>query len=185
MDPLKNISLDVNRIILQLLIPGIFALYPYILLFANRFNNLSISDGYLGAIIFILSVSAGLVIEDFASQIESECWDKQNDSKFPERENEWNKYLKFKTLESEMPIAQKYLRTILIRMKFELSFAIALLIMIIGLCILEYYINFCQSCMQFWLVCIILPFSIACYQLYESKQSSILLIKIRKNIISD
>lgn len=184
MDPLKNISLDVNRIILQLFIPGFFAIAPYIVLYSNRFNYSINCDGYIGTIIFILSLACGLILEDFGSVIESECWDKINIRNNPNCEKEWDEYLKLKVSESEMPIAQKYLRTILIRMKFELSFGIALLIMIVGLCILEYYINFCQTWIQFCLVCILIPLLVACYQLYESQQSSILLIKIRKNIIS-
>lgn len=183
MDPLKSINLDINRIIIQLFIPGIFAISPFILLFIDRFKIESQNEGYFSTIIFILSLTVGLLLEDIGSEIESEIWDKFNKKKYPNHETEWIEYLKLKINENDLIIAQKYLRTILIRMKFELSLGLALVVMIIGISILKHYINFCQSSCQFWWVCVVIPSIIAIYLFYESWHSSKLLIKTRKTIL--
>jgi hypothetical protein len=81
-------------------------------------------------ILFILVLAIGLILEDIGSLIEQLLWSnliKRKDEKYL---NEWDQYLQL-YLKDEM-VGQRYLRTILVRMKFELSMAPALFIALVG-----------------------------------------------------
>lgn len=140
MEPLKDLKLDVNRIILELFVPGIFSVLPFFILFINKvppankyFSN---SEGMATLVLFILSITVGLILEDIGSNIELYIWDCINLKKFPNHKNEWEQYLELNIAKNSNLIAQRYLRTILLRMKFELSFGVSLLIMSTGLFLL-------------------------------------------------
>lgn len=184
---MKNIKFDIDRIILQLLIPGIFAVLPYFLIFINAYDEakcyFKASEGICTTVLFILSISVGLVLEDIGSLIEFNIWDKINIKKYPKHNEEWERYLKLDLPVNTDLIAQRYLRTVLIRMKFELSFGVALILMMIGLIILNYQIQFISSKITFIIVCIAIPFIISYYILWKSWNSSKLLIKTRKKIL--
>ena len=184
---LKELKLDIDRIVLQLFIPGFFALLPYSIIFFRKFpdvnNYLSKSDGLTSALIILLAITTGLILEDFGSLIEKEVWDKMNRSKFPNMDLEWNNYLMLELPKESDLVAQRYLRTILIRMKFELSFSISLFIMIIGLTFLYHEIHYVDSFCTFICVSVIFPFLLGLYVLYESKTSSKLMIETRSKIL--
>lgn len=193
METLKGIKLDINRIILQLLIPGIFSATPFYLLFINSFDGakeyLLKSDGICTTVLFIISLTMGLILEDFGAWVESgidSCNKKKYKTKeesYRDTDQEWDDYLKLEIQNENEIVAQRYLRTILIRMKFELSFFISLLVMILGLFFLNLKITFLDSWIKFILICVILPLAIALYLLIEARDSSRLMIKTRKLIL--
>lgn len=78
-------------------------------------------------------IAAGLFVEDIGSRIESRCFDKwlSKQPTFSAHAEEWNRYLRL-AFKIE-PVGQRYLRTILLRFKFELGTAIALLSSGVGL----------------------------------------------------
>lgn len=186
-DSLKDLRFDINRIVFQLLIPGIFAVFPFFVLFLAKCDELKIyfkqSEGMCFVALFILSITAGLILEDIGSLIEKDVWDRVNKRKYPEAENEWERYLKL-DLPIDVPlIAERYLRTIVVRMKFELSFGVALLIMVIGLILLRIQTGFIGSKCGFYAYCIVVPLILSIYILVESWNSTVLLINTRKKIL--
>lgn len=193
METVKYIKFDINRIILQLLIPGIFSATPFYLLFINSFEGakeyLLKSDAICTTVLFIISLTIGLILEDLGSWIERGI-DNVNKKKYSTAEEgnrdidkEWDAYLKLEMKPESDTVAQRYLRTILIRMKFELSFFVSLLVMIMGLVFLNLKISFLESWCKFSIICIALPLLIAIYLLWEASDSSKLMIKTRKRIL--
>jgi len=71
-----------------------------------------------GVVLFIASVAAGLVFENIGARVE-ESIDRRLTKKDKEHERTWRRYLLL-TFDKE-PIGQRYLRTILFRLKFELG----------------------------------------------------------------
>ena len=187
MDTFKDFNFDINRFILQLLIPGIFALFPYFLIILNNsesINNYFISNIFMmNAVLIIVSLTVGLLLENVGSVYEVVCLDKSNTIKYPNHEDEWNQYLKLNKENVDKIIAQGYIKKIYNRLKFELSFSFALIIMIVGLFILQFNIHFIESCVNFIIGCIIIPLSISIYTFKEAKSSTILLILNRKRIL--
>lgn len=198
MDPLKNIKFDVNRILLQLFIPGIFAAVPFFLIAINGNDScreyFSKSEGMSTTILIILALTIGLILEDLGSLIEY-WFDKKNKNKYSKKitesppstprdtDEEWKKYLQLQSSEETDRIAQKYLRTILVRLKFEISFCVSLFLMVIGLIILNIQICFIAIFWKFLIVCLVIPLSVAAYLFWEAKNSTELLIKVRKWIL--
>ena len=90
---LKEIKFDIDRILLQLLIPGLFACLPFFLIFLNGFPNAKIyfekSDGMTTLCLFILSITVGLILEDIGSVIETKICDRINKKKYCKHEEEW------------------------------------------------------------------------------------------------
>jgi len=192
MEPLKSIKLDIDRILLQLLIPGIFAGLPFFLIFLNTYPDAMIifkkSEGMCTTVLFIISITIGLFLEDLGAIIEYR-FDKRNIIKYKrdenrDTENEWHQYLQLNISSEKCDIvAQRYVRSILIRMKFELSFCVSLIIMSIGLLILNLQISFIDSWFIFIILCILLPLVLSTYLLWEIRNSTRLLIKVRKLIL--
>jgi hypothetical protein len=188
METLKGLKLDVNRIILELFIPGIFSVLPLFFLFINKFPEarqyFSQSEGMASLTLFILSLTAGLILEDLGSLFEANILDTVNLKKYPNHFKEWEEYLELNIPKESELVAQRYLRTILLRMKFEMSFAFSLIIMIVGLTILQVEIRFCESICSFLMWCVVIPFIITIFLLRESKSSSVLIINTRIKIIN-
>lgn len=187
MEPLKDLKFDVNRIILELFVPGIFSVLPFFILFINKVSSVnkyfSNSDGMATLALFILSITVGLILEDIGSNIEVYILDCINLKKFPNHKIEWDRYLELNIAKNSNLIAQRYLRTILLRMKFELSFGVSLLIMSRGLFLLQNETNFCDK-NNFFFSCLILPVGLSIFMFWESWSSSVLLINTRRKIIN-
>jgi hypothetical protein len=82
------------------------------------------------AITFLVVLAVGLLLEDIGSVIEANVWDALLESEY-EIEAIWAKYL-ILAFDKE-PIGQRYLRTVLLRLKFELGCAVAFLAFLIGM----------------------------------------------------
>ena len=86
-----------------------------------------------GLILALTSIAMGLLMEDIGSRMESRWFDKHLTGKsgFSRHHEEWGRYLRL-TFSTE-PVGQRYLRTILLRFKFEVGTAVALLLSSPGL----------------------------------------------------
>jgi hypothetical protein len=82
-----------------------------------------------GVALFILSLALGLVCENLGSRVESFI-DGRLSAKDADHEKNWHAYLLL-TFERE-PIGQRYLRTILFRLKFELAILGSLPFQVVG-----------------------------------------------------
>lgn len=117
---LTSLSLDFNKVLIQLIIPGLTAIIPWFLLFLN--NSSTINDFYkyghpsiLVTTVILLSITAGLIIENLGSWVEVIVYDKINKCNDLKYEEEWNNFLKL-NYKGHEPVGHRYLRNMLMRL---------------------------------------------------------------------
>lgn len=120
---------EVFRPVATIAVPGVAAVIPYILILTYKYPDLlKFWDKHELTFITISVlwvIAAGLILEDIGSEIEL-LWDRCLKKRSGKRHDaEWYQYLSI-TFEHE-PIGHKYLRTVTLRMKFELAFSISLI----------------------------------------------------------
>ncbi len=183
MDISNSFKSEVFRPIVITLIPGGFALLPYGALgyLCNNKVATYFESHQSGVMILyaFLSIAVGLILEDFGSRIEA-FYDRIANKPDSTHIKDWNTYLR--TYFDKEPIGVSYIKSLVLRLKFELSFSLSIFVFLIGFCIL----NSCQallSCKAFCGISIAL-LALAIYLLYESFTGSMLLGKVRKNLLS-
>jgi len=132
------------------------------------------------SVVLISVLAAGLVLEDFGSRIEGSIWDRWLKARVSTFDQDWHIYLRLQA--HEEIVGQRYLRSILIRMKFELSMAPALIIHAIGLV----WTNLGNSILDVYdlTVVVVILLALAAYLLWESWTSAQLLVELRKDVIA-
>ena len=130
MDKLTSLNLSFDRVLIQLVIPGLIAIFPWFIFFLNVHAHAksylhSNTNVTILAIIF-LSLITGLIIENMGGRLEVWWLDERNKKKYKNYGDIWDKFLLL-VYEKNEPVGQRYLRNILLRMKFELSTAIAMI----------------------------------------------------------
>lgn len=189
MEKLNSLNLDFDRVLIQLIIPGFISIFPWIILFLNHHDN----ERFLAyanlsifiTLIAIISLIAGIVLENIGSRIEVHCYDKWNLKEDPEYHNIWYKFLTL-NYDGKNPVGHSYLRNILLRMKFELSFACAMLPMSVGLIILDSQICIIFSCWIKVALFFLIPIFSAIYLIWvEAYSSSKVLSKTRKILVDE
>jgi hypothetical protein len=126
---------EVFRPIAGLLIPGVIAGLPYALVIAHYFPGIAAyrdeHELVYYAIAALLVVGIGFVLEDIGTGLELQIDKYLIKHKHPDLYDVWHEYLaqKFDT----EPVGQRYLRTVLLRFKFELSTAVSLITSYVGL----------------------------------------------------
>lgn len=183
MDIVSAFKSELFRPIVTIVVPGFVALSPY--LFVADYYNPQIlqfwessPSAFIG-ILLMLVLAAGLILEDIGSRIEGTIWDSVMSRKHKEYMTTWDTYLKLCTKDDI--IGQRYLRTILMRLKFELSMGPALLISLGGLiwCNAKWCIWERNSCL--WMSFVITVTGL--YLLWESYDSVNLLARVRQLVI--
>lgn len=133
---LKN---EVFRPLTTLVVPGMIAIGPYIILCQKSFQGVqefaSKNSTAYGAIVFIFILFAGLILEDIGGRWENYIADKLEAEDVKNRvyrihKKIWRDYLKLNT--QDQFIGQRYLRTIVTRFYFELAMTPGLIFFIIG-----------------------------------------------------
>ena len=174
--PLKN---EIYRPIVTIIIPGIAALAPFAYLLAVNYPVLAqAANGYptLAAVLSFLAVNAaGLILEDLGSWIEKSIFDRSHSNKKKMRED-WYDYLRLQY--DKEPIAMDYIRSIVLRFKFELSFAIALVFAEIGCFIIK-----CTTVPNFPWVVLVPIFIVGLYLFWEAHRGSKLLAELRSELL--
>jgi hypothetical protein len=139
MDLISGFKSELFRPLAILVVPGSIALAPFFLLVAA--NNPEIGRvsnenpfGMVG-ILLILATASGLILENVGSRIERGIDQCMVERYLPAHDDLWCRYLELKT-DSEL-VAQRYLRTVVTRTKFVLSFLPALLIFLLGFLVLD------------------------------------------------
>lgn len=140
MEKLTSLNLSFDRVLIQLVIPGLIAIFPYLLVFTDvEFKTLTTKVQEINTlstlIVIFIALIAGIMIENIGSRIEVYYYDWRQKKRHKDYELIWKQYLQL-SFERE-PIGQRYLRNILFRMKFELSMTVALLFMVGGFCIYD------------------------------------------------
>jgi hypothetical protein len=172
---------EIFRPLVTIVIPGAMAISVWFVVALQKFTQLrAIAESNhteTTLVLVLCSVAAGLLIEDIGSRIESRYLDKRLGAQpaFSAHSEEWNQYLRlvFKT----EPVGQRYLRAILLRFKFELGTAIALLSSGLGLLLTT--LTLCKALT--WSVVLI---AVSAYLVFvEARSSHRLLSKIRHEIL--
>ena len=172
---------EIFRPLATIVNPGAMAISVWFVVLLQKFTTLHalVQANHTDTtwLLALASVAAGLLVEDIGSRIESGYFDIRlgKQQAFSSHSEEWNQYLRlaFKT----EPVGQGYLRSILLRFKFELGTAIALLSSGVGLLL---------TTLEFWkaLAWFGVFLTAAAYLvLVEARSSHRLLSKIRHEIL--
>lgn len=188
MDKLTSLNLSFDRILIQIIVPGLTAIFPYFLLFLNHhpkakdyfYNNQSVTI----TAITLISLIAGMLLENFGGRFEVCYLDWRIQKRNSDFDVIWNKYLSISY--KDEPIGQRYLRNILLRLKFEISMGIAMIPMMKGLLILNYQLHIFESFYLTLLLMVLMPVTISIYLLfYEARSSSLILDKTRRLLVEN
>jgi hypothetical protein len=186
MEKITSLNFSFDKVLLQLVIPGLIAVFPWFLLFIDTHahakqyfqHNTNIT---IITVVFI-SLIVGILLENLGGRLEVEVFDKWNKAKDSNYDQTWDQFLQMK-YKGDEPIGQRYLRNILFRMKFELSSCIAVFIMALGLTILNLNFPILSNNLNAICCILILPVSLSCYFFYEAYSSSKILARTRKLLV--
>lgn len=165
--PLKS---EVFRPLATIVVPGAIAVGPWPIILGHYVPQvLTFSEAHPAAFVAMLLIcviAVGLILEDLGAWIEVR-WDDSIDRRQPGHKKNWDEYLTLK-LQDEL-VGQRYLRTLVLRMKFELSMAPALVLLVVGLV----WINAVYRVWSAWgmLSISLVLLLIATYLLWESYDS--------------
>jgi hypothetical protein len=180
MDLISAFKSEVLRPIVTLVIPGATAIAPWVIVVSYYIPKVAeFWKNHPTAFVAIITacvLSAGLILEDIGASIETFIWNRVADEA---TKQEWDKYLKLQ-LKDEI-VGQRYLQTILMRLKFELSMPPALVVFAMGLLWIEGLYDTGSGKATLSLSGIV--FGIAVYLFYEAIQSVQLLANTRRLII--
>jgi len=182
MDLISAFKSELFRPLATIIAPGTIAITPWIFIFLNQnsFIVLYIEDySIASAFIFIILVTvAGFILENVGARIES-TWDKLLASSNSNHENEWNQYLQLKV--KDEIVGQRYLRTIVTRMKFELAISPALISCLVGILALNINLKLWR-CETMIIVAAVFSF-VSLYMLYEAYSSAKTCARTRDQIL--
>jgi len=171
MDLTSALKNEIFRPLITIAVPGAVAIGPYILLvghYVPKVRDFWSTNTYgFGFIVLFAILASGLILEDIGSRIEW-CWDRCLNRKIRGRRRAWRHYIQLKT--NDEIIGQRFLRTIHIRFKFELSMAPAIFSFTIGLLWLNSIYGFWRACAMAWIT--LLLCGLVAYLLKESYDSA-------------
>ena len=187
MEKLTTLGLSADRVIIQVIIPGMLFNLPYAVLFLEKYPETKqffiINPTIMLTAYSVSSLITGMLIENFGSLIEARFYDRINDREFKNYNDIWNKFLLL-VYEGNEPIGHRYLRNIVLRMKFELSIGIALIFLSLGFVILDFHINLVHSKLTKLILFYLIPISISIYLLvFEAYNSSKVLARTREMLV--
>lgn len=128
LDPISVFRREVFRPIVITVIPGLTAIAPFLLVLDYYVSVADLPAAAITGIILMAAVAVGFVIEDLGSRIETAIW---HFVKGKTGDETWYRFLA--TRFEGKPIALEYMADLVLRMKFENSFAIALIVACGGL----------------------------------------------------
>lgn len=183
MDISNAFKTEVFRPIVITLIPGAFSLAPYVYILYLTYPTFSelVKYNLAGtAIVYVfISIAAGMVLENIGSGIE--IWFgsivAKRDKKY---DDDWDKYLR--TNFEKPPIGLDYISSIVMRMKFELSFSISLVFVLIGVWLIHIIQSRFGSIECFVLTVVVIL--LAAYLGFEAFSGVKLLGKLRRNLLN-
>ena len=184
MDIESTLKDEIFRPLATTIVPGAFAIGPYILVAGYYVPTVAqFWNDHPSAFVTLSGffvVAAGLILEDLGSEIEV-CWlDKRMKSLDADFENTWFKYLQL-TENEQNSVGLRYLRTVHLRFKFELSLIPALFFMMIGLIWLNVIYKYLACTGTILLPAFILV--LIAYLSYEARQGAKLLHDVRKQVL--
>lgn len=134
MDLTAPLKTEVIRPLVTLVVPGAIAIGPFVLLLGDYVQSVAKfwteHPSASSALIILAVLAAGFIIEDIGTLVET-GWDARLRKSDPQNDEIWRKYLQLE-LKDEL-IGQRYLRTRVTVLKFELAMASALVVFWVGL----------------------------------------------------
>ena len=188
MEKLTSLNLTFDRVLIQLVTPGLLTAFPFILLFFDARPDVATfflqdSRGLLVTAMVLVGLVMGIILENIGSRIEVNIYDNLLSLRKKDYFETWEKFLMIQ-YEGQEPIGHRYLRNILFRMKFELSAGVGLIIMTIGLAIYNVDHVIFQSTGMNVLVVYLFPIATSIYLLvFEGLRSAEVLAECRKALV--
>ena len=183
MDLTAPFKTEVLRPITTLIVPGTIAVGPFVLILEDYVAPVArfmAEHASAFAVLLVISVlAAGFIIDDLGAAIESRIWDPLLEKRDPSHTRNWHAYLKLQ-INDEL-VGQRYLRTKVTQLKFELAMAPALMIFWIGLAWLQ-VIHGLWSRLGFVVVTLLILAG-AGYLLWESFKTARVLSRTRALIL--
>ncbi|MBS1856129.1 MAG: hypothetical protein JST11_12240 [Acidobacteria bacterium] len=168
---------EVFRPVVTLLLPGALALSPWVV--AGIWSSQTVAKLVIGyrteawVAAILLTLFIGLVCEDIGSHLEGH-FDDRVERKTGNHKVNWRAY--WRVAYEREPIGHHYLRTILLRLKFELGCAVACLVGLLGLWWLP-------TSYEARVVASAITLVVAAFFVYESHESHHLLGEIRAELL--
>jgi hypothetical protein len=188
MEKLTSLNLTFDRVLIQLVTPGLLTSFPFMLLFFNARPDvanffLQDSKGLLVTAVALVGLVMGIILENIGSRIEVNIYDNFLSLRKKDYFETWEKFLMIQ-YKGQEPIGHRYLRNILFRMKFELSAGVGLIIMTVGLGIYNVDHVIFKSMVMNLLVVYLLPIATSLYLLvFEGLRSAEVLAECRKALV--
>jgi hypothetical protein len=174
---------EIFKPFVTLLIPGTFTIIPYVLVIISSHPKLldfwSNNAGSSLTILLLIAVAVGLILEDIGSWVEASVLDEKIKKDKPNYMEEWHAYLQLAY--DKEPIGQQYLDTILLRLKFELSFGLAIPIFLGGLIWCKIVTDFCSW--TSFIIITLISLILCVYLFFESYDSAKNLSNVRSLLI--
>src|SRR6185369_14307149 len=131
-DVLTALTTEIFKPLMTVVLPGAVSISTAMIAIFLRYGRLrEIAESHrveTAIVIGLITLIMGEIIEDLGSRVEyrldkvlQQQKDNQGALKFPSFEAEWDKYLLFDCERGKEPVAIRYMRTLLLRMKFELG----------------------------------------------------------------
>lgn len=135
MDILGAFKTEIFRPLVTLAIPGVTSvapLVPVVTHYNPKIRGFWEAHPASFVALFVIAILAtGLILEDIGARIEDGIWDEMIERKSGKQHADWRAYLR--TAWEREPIGHRYLRTVLVRLKFELSFGLSIIAAVLGL----------------------------------------------------
>jgi hypothetical protein len=182
MDIASTFKAEVFRPVAVLVIPGAIASFPYFMLATKYFPDLAhYRDTFVipyYAISLLLVIAVGLLLEDIGSLIEAEFWDKWLETEY-EVAVIWQKYLASHF--DQEKVGQRYIRSVLLRLQFELGCSLAFVPFLLGFAWLNAAFPLVSWCSYALLAVFVI--AIGAYLLWESYRGARVLARTRRLIL--
>lgn len=181
MDPVSGLKGELFRPLVTVLLPGLVAASPFMVIAVHRFPELAKIQGSpvaTGAMILFIGTLSGMLMEDLGSQVETFIW--WLFLKTPKRDREWEAYLRLKTKDEF--VGQRYLDSVQLRLKFELNMIPAVLAVALGSVMCNRRCKLISPDHLNWWIALLI--AVALYLLWEAKKSSLVLSDTRAEVIS-
>lgn len=176
MDFVSAVKSDAFAPVLTYIVPGAFAVGPYVLVLIELQPSIDrfwqTHPTIFSILMTIIVLFVGALLEELGTRLELR-WDKRIGV------TNWERYLQLRV--KDEIVGQRYLRIILMRMKFELSMVLAIPLMLIGLAWFNQVYPYSSWGTISWIVAFFVL--VTMYLLWESYQSAVLLNTTRSLII--
>jgi hypothetical protein len=173
---------EVFRPLVTLLIPGAIAISTWFVGLVWQFHDLQTlvhnNHAEAGLVLVLAMTFVGLVLEDMGARVETR-WDARKDRQNGSHVDNWYAYLR--TAFKADPIGRRYVRTLVLRLKFELGIAFAMLSAGVGILWLWYIGLSFRVVVASELLCVLF----VVWGLVEGRSTHDTLAKNRQNLLGE